>query len=85
MKDSEFDFRPYLNAIATHYSKDGNFYTPTDALLPLEARSVEQEQEGREQRVEEFPVLAGLRKYALGRWEAIHLGLSIIGSQPSRA
>jgi HEAT repeat protein len=64
---SEFDFKPYLSAIATHYSKDGNLYTPTDALLPLEVRSVaREEQEGREKEVEQWPVLEGLRKYAIG-------------------
>jgi HEAT repeat protein len=64
---SEFDFEPYLSAIATHYSKDGKFYTPTDALLPLEVRSVaREEQEGREKKVEQWPVLEGLRKYAIG-------------------
>jgi HEAT repeat protein len=63
---SEFDFQPYLSAIARHYGQQRHLYTLTDALLPLEARSVEREEDDREQRVEEFPVLAGLRKYALG-------------------
>jgi HrpA-like RNA helicase len=64
---SDFDFQPYLSAIVVHYAKDDRFYTPTDALLPLEVRTVErQEKEGQEKRVEQFPVLEGLRKYALG-------------------
>jgi HEAT repeat protein/energy-coupling factor transporter ATP-binding protein EcfA2 len=64
---SDFDFQPYLSAIVLHYAKDDRFYTLTDALLPLEVRSVErQEKEGQEKKVEQFRVLAGLRKYALG-------------------
>jgi energy-coupling factor transporter ATP-binding protein EcfA2 len=64
---SEFDFQPYLSAIALHYAKDDQFYTPTDALLPLEVRAVErQEKADQEKRVEQFPVLEGLRRYALG-------------------
>jgi hypothetical protein len=63
---SEFDFRDYLSAIVTHYSNQRHLYTLTDVSLPLEARSVEREEEGREKRVEQFPVLAGLRRYALG-------------------
>ena len=68
-KPPETDFQPYLRAIANHYTQQRNLYTPTDALLPLEARSVErQEGEDRqEKKVEQFPVLAGLRKYALGK------------------
>jgi len=67
-KSSEIDFQPYLRAIVNHYDQQRDLYTPTDALLPLEARSVErQEGEDRqEKKVEQFPVLAGLRKYALG-------------------
>lgn len=73
-KSSEIDFQPYLRAIANHYTQQRDLYTPTDALLPLEARSVERQegedrQEGenrQEKKVEQFPVLAGLRKYALG-------------------
>jgi HEAT repeat protein len=63
---SDFDFQDYLSAIALHYGQQRDLYTLTDALLPLEAQSVEREEEGRERRVEQFPVLAGLRKYALG-------------------
>jgi HEAT repeat protein/energy-coupling factor transporter ATP-binding protein EcfA2 len=64
---SDFDFQPYLSAIALHYAKDDRFYTPTDALLPLEVRAVErQEKADQEKRVEQFPVLEGLRRYALG-------------------
>jgi energy-coupling factor transporter ATP-binding protein EcfA2 len=63
---SDFDFQDYLSAIALHYGQQRDLYTLTDALLPLEARSVEREEDDREKRVEQFPVLAGLRKYALG-------------------
>ncbi len=63
---SEFDFHDYLSAIALHYGQQRDLYTLTDALLPLEARSVERAEQGREQRVEQFPVLAGLQRYALG-------------------
>lgn len=61
-------FEPYLRAIAHLYSQQNALYTPTDALLPLEARSVEQQdtQQPQERQVEQFPVLTGLRKYALG-------------------
>ncbi|HEY9819071.1 MAG TPA: trypsin-like peptidase domain-containing protein, partial [Candidatus Obscuribacterales bacterium] len=64
----KIDFQPYLQAVVSHYSQQRHLYTPTDALLPLEARSVErQEGEDRQKKkVEQFPVLAGLRKYALG-------------------
>jgi predicted NACHT family NTPase len=62
----DFDFQPYLNAIVDRYSLQRDLYTPTDALLPLEARSVEREEGDREKRVEQFPVLAGLRRFALG-------------------
>jgi HEAT repeat protein/energy-coupling factor transporter ATP-binding protein EcfA2 len=63
---SEFDFQPYLSAIVAHYANQRHLYTLTDALLPLEARSVEREEDDREKRVEQFPVLAGLRRYAIG-------------------
>jgi HEAT repeat protein len=63
---SEFDFQPYLRAIVAHYSNQRHLYTLTDVLLPLEARSVEREEDDREKRVEQFPVLAGLRRYAIG-------------------
>ncbi|MDX2228821.1 MAG: HEAT repeat domain-containing protein [Leptolyngbyaceae cyanobacterium bins.349] len=66
------NFRPYLEAVINYYSRQRHLYTPTDALLPLEARSVErpgqdgnQEQQS-EKKVEQFPVLEGLQKYALG-------------------
>jgi energy-coupling factor transporter ATP-binding protein EcfA2 len=62
----DFDFQPYLSAIVDRYSLQRDLYTPTDALLPLEARSVECEEAGQAKRVEQFPVLAGLRQYALG-------------------
>jgi HEAT repeat protein/energy-coupling factor transporter ATP-binding protein EcfA2 len=61
------EFEPYLKAIARLYSQQNALYTPTDALLPLEARSVEQQdKQPQERQVEQFPVLTGLRKYALG-------------------
>jgi energy-coupling factor transporter ATP-binding protein EcfA2 len=62
------DFEPYLTAIARLYSQQNALYIPTDALLPLEARFVEQQdtQQQQERQVEQFPVLTGLRKYALG-------------------
>jgi predicted NACHT family NTPase len=68
----DIDFQPYLTEIIRLYSQQRDLYTPTDALLPLEARSVErQAQDGGqkqqpEKTVEQFPVLLGLRKYALG-------------------
>jgi energy-coupling factor transporter ATP-binding protein EcfA2 len=59
-------FQDYLSAIVLHYAKDDRFYTPTDTLLPL-VRSVERQgKEDQEKRVEQFPVLEGLRRYALG-------------------
>lgn len=69
---SEIDFQPYREAVISHYSQQRHLYTPTDALLPLEARSVERQaqydgqKQQREKTVEQFPVLEGLRKYALG-------------------
>ncbi|OLP20095.1 hypothetical protein BST81_02335 [Leptolyngbya sp. 'hensonii'] len=66
------DFQPYREAVIYHYSQQRHLYTPTDALLSLEARSVKRQAQdnGREQptqeTVEQFPVLEGLRKYALG-------------------
>jgi HEAT repeat protein/energy-coupling factor transporter ATP-binding protein EcfA2 len=66
------DFQPYREAVIDHYSQQCHLYTPTDALLPLEARSVERQaqDEGQKQQPEKmgepFPVLDGLRKYALG-------------------
>jgi len=68
MKPSAIDFQPYLRAIAHLYSQQNALYTPTDALLPLEVRSVERQdtQQPQERQVEQFPVLTGLRKYALG-------------------
>jgi HEAT repeat protein/energy-coupling factor transporter ATP-binding protein EcfA2 len=65
-------FQPYRKAVIDHYSQQCHLYTPTDALLPLEARSVERQaqDEGQKQQPEKmgepFPVLDGLRKYALG-------------------
>jgi HEAT repeat protein len=84
---SEFDFKLYLSAIATLYSKDGNLYTPTDALLlPLEVRSVaREEQEGREKKVEQWPVLEGLRRYAIGEEQEHVLLVGRPGSGKSTA
>jgi predicted NACHT family NTPase len=68
----DIDFQPYLSEIIRLYSQQRDLYTPTDALLPLEARSVERQaqDDGQKQQpektVEQFPVLLGLRKYALG-------------------
>ena len=69
---SDMDFQPYQEAVIRHYSQQRYLYTPTDALLPLDAQSVKRQEpsEGQEQppekTVEQFPVLEGLRKYALG-------------------
>lgn len=71
-KLSETVFQCYREAVICHYSQQRHLYAPTDALLPLEARSVERKaQEGKqnqppEEAVEPFPVLEGLWKYALG-------------------
>jgi HEAT repeat protein/energy-coupling factor transporter ATP-binding protein EcfA2 len=68
---ADIDFQPYLEAVIRHYSQQRPCYTATDALLPLEAQceSQEREEDGPGQpapKVEEFAVLEGLRKYALG-------------------
>jgi predicted NACHT family NTPase len=68
---SGIDFQPYREAVIHHYSQQRPCYTATDALLPLEARWERQERKenGPGQpalKVEEFAVLEGFRKYALG-------------------
>ncbi len=71
---SEFDFQDYLRTIVQHYAQQRHLYTLTDVLLPLEARwsptdqrsTVEEKKEGQDKKIEQFPVLAGLRRYALG-------------------
>jgi energy-coupling factor transporter ATP-binding protein EcfA2 len=71
----DFDFQPYLDFVQRHYSETQGLYTPTDAVLPLKVQSVEKndrtsgEQENdrkSSRKVEQLPVLDGLRKYALG-------------------
>jgi HEAT repeat protein/energy-coupling factor transporter ATP-binding protein EcfA2 len=69
------DFQSYREAVIYYYSQQRHLYTPTDALLPLEALVKRQTQEdGHEQQsqetIEQFPVLNGLRKYALGNQRA---------------
>lgn len=65
------DFQPYREAVIDKYSQQCHLYTPTDALLPLEVRSVERQAQDKGQKQqpekmgEPFPVLEGLRKYAL--------------------
>ncbi|MCP2728736.1 HEAT repeat domain-containing protein [Limnofasciculus baicalensis] len=69
----DVDFSPYLEFVRTspRYHETLSRYTVTDAIdIVLEAQTVvREEKEGREsreakQRVERFPVLEGLRKYA---------------------
>ncbi|PSN15869.1 hypothetical protein C7293_05205 [filamentous cyanobacterium CCT1] len=72
-----FDFSRYLKAVCEddRYRKGRVLYTETEVLIPLEAETVEKksrradsnrEDESQQQKVERFPVLEGLRKYALG-------------------
>ena len=72
-----FDFQPYLAAIAHHYPQQRDWDTPTNALLPLDARVVQRQDrkttnsgvdsdDRSDDPVEQLPVLEGLRKYALG-------------------
>jgi predicted NACHT family NTPase len=74
---SAFDFSQYLQFICQDSrNKDvRDLYTETEVLIPLEAETVKQksptpdtnrEAEQNQQKVERFPVLEGLRKYALG-------------------
>jgi hypothetical protein len=69
----DFDFSPYLTFVCTtsRYQETLSRYTATDAIhLVLEAQTVvREESQGREreepkQKIERFPVLEGLRKYA---------------------
>ncbi len=71
----DFDFQPYLDFVQRNYSESQSLYTPTDAVLPLKVQSVEKVdrtsgEEGNDrqlsQKNEQFLVLDGLRKYALG-------------------
>jgi HEAT repeat protein len=79
-KRSEIDFQPYLEAIATTYEKWWQLYTLTDAegkqrqskdvapifdfgLMVQTVKKKEREQK-QEEKVERFPVLEGIRKYA---------------------
>lgn len=41
---SDIDFQPYREAVIQHYSQQRHLYTPTNALLPLEARSVKRQE-----------------------------------------
>lgn len=65
------DFSAYLNFVCTDRRETRLLYTVTDALLSLEAQTVERQKPGNgkleesHQQVERFPVLTGLRKYAL--------------------
>ena len=71
----DFDFQPYLNFVQRHQSESQSLYTPTDVVLPLKVQWVEKVdrtsgEEGNDrqssQKIEQFLVLDGLRKYALG-------------------
>jgi DNA polymerase III delta prime subunit len=67
---SDFDFQPYRDFILLDGDKQGALYTPTDALLPLQVGTIAQREQRNQTefspRVEQLPVLEGLRKYALG-------------------
>ena len=68
-----FDFSAHLNFVCgdRRYCDSRSLYTATDALLSLEAQTVKRQERENEQsetsrqQIESFPVLAGLRKYAL--------------------
>ncbi|MCX5965400.1 MAG: HEAT repeat domain-containing protein [Cyanobacteria bacterium] len=71
----DFEFQPYLDFVQRHYSESQGLYTPTDTVLPLKVQSVEKDdrafgEQGNDrkssQKLEQFLVLDGLRKYALG-------------------
>ena len=71
----DFDFQPYLDFVQRPYSESQSLYTPTDVVLPLKVQWVEkvdrtsgEEENDRQssQKIEQFLVLDGLRKYALG-------------------
>ncbi|MGF1566715.1 MAG: HEAT repeat domain-containing protein [Nodosilinea sp.] len=72
-----FDFSDYLKAIYKdpRYQDARDLYTETEALISLEAETVERKLSGEgehdaapssQSKVERLPVLEGLRKYALG-------------------
>lgn len=72
-----FDFSGYLQFVCEdpRCQSARDLYTETEVLIPLEAETVEKksptadsnrEAEAPQQKVERFPVLEGLRKYALG-------------------
>ncbi|PSN18719.1 hypothetical protein C7271_11065 [filamentous cyanobacterium CCP5] len=70
------EFEKYLTFISRdrRYQDVRNLYTKTEALIPLEAETVERKPDRPEadieqvqKKVERFPVLEGLRKTALGR------------------
>ncbi|HEY9834320.1 MAG TPA: trypsin-like peptidase domain-containing protein, partial [Stenomitos sp.] len=79
-KQSDIDFQPYLNAIATTYEKWWQLYTLTDAQgkqrqsqesapmfdfgLMVQTVKKEEQEQRQEEKVERFSVLEGLRKYA---------------------
>jgi hypothetical protein len=74
---SEFDFQPYLEFVRQYYGAAQGLYTPTDAIWRLQVRwsptdrrssvvKADRGERGAEQKVEQFPVLAGLRQYAIG-------------------
>jgi len=79
-KQSEIDFQPYLNAIASTYEKWWQFYTLTDAAgkqrqsqevapivdfgLMVQTVKKEEREQRQEEKVKPFRVLEGLRKYA---------------------
>jgi len=71
----DFDFQLYLEFVQRNYSESQSLYTPTDVVLPLKVQWVEkvdrtsgEEENDRQssQKIEQFLVLDGLRKYALG-------------------
>ncbi|MBE9070118.1 HEAT repeat domain-containing protein, partial [Leptolyngbya cf. ectocarpi LEGE 11479] len=75
-KPGSVDFERYIQFIRqdSRYQNVRDLYTETEALIPLEAETVERQSKRSEQdteqaqkKVERFPVLEGLRKYALGR------------------
>ncbi len=69
---SDFDFQPYRDFILLDGNKQRALYTPTDALLPLQVGMIAQQEledqteSSPTRKVEQLPVLEGLRKYALG-------------------
>ncbi len=61
---SDFDFQPYRYFVLSDGDNQRAFYTPTDALLPLQVGMAGQHEQEMD-RVQ-LPVLDGLRKYVLG-------------------